>query len=99
MAVRSSVCCHDVQPGLQQPRCVVPVLQGPATPGGFPGLYAFSLHDQCFVNPKTLLVSTQWFSQTVTVSVDLESGEVAPVTPTTPSQGSWSLQVNMRAQV
>ena len=72
---------------------MIPVLQNPASSGGFPGLYAFSLHDQCFLGPNTLLVTSQWYSMTVILRVDLQSGAVAPVTPTDPTQGSWSLQV------
>jgi hypothetical protein len=82
-----------MQPGQQQLRCVIPVLQNPSSPGGFPGLYAFSLHDQCFIDDKTLLVTSQWYSMTVILKVDIDSGAVAPVTSTDPTQGSWSLQV------
>jgi hypothetical protein len=71
----------------------MPVLQNPTSPAGFPGLYAFSLHDQCFVDDKTLLVTSQWYSMTVILKVDLDSGAVVPVTSADPTQGSWSLQV------
>jgi hypothetical protein len=30
----------------QQPQAVVPVIQAPSSPGAFPGLYAYSLHEQ-----------------------------------------------------
>ena len=82
-----------MQPGQQQPRCVIPVVQDPASPGGFPGLYAFSLSEQAFLGPNTILVTTQWYSQTVIAQVDLLSGEVTPVTPQDPTHGSWTLQV------
>lgn len=82
-----------LQPGQQQPRCVIPVLQFPDSPGTFPGLYAFSLHDQCWLDDVTLLVTSQWYSMTVILRVDVGSGGVVPVTPTDPTQGSWSLQV------
>lgn len=42
---------------------------------------------------KTLLVTSQWYSQTVVLRVDVESGAVEPVTPIDPTQGSWTLQV------
>jgi hypothetical protein len=82
-----------VQPGQQKSQCVIPVLQQAASPGGFPGLYAFSIPEQGFVDAKTLLITSQWYSQTVVLQVDLGSGSVTPVTPTDPSQGSWTLQV------
>lgn len=86
-------CPFKLQPGQQQPRCVIPVLHNPASPGGFPGLYAFSLHEQCYLDSKTLLVTSQWYSMTVILKVELGSGAVEAVTPTDPTQGSWSLQV------
>lgn len=72
---------------------MIPVLQNPASPGGFPGLYAFSLHEQCYLDSNTLLVTSQWYSMTVILKVELGSGAVEAVTPTDPTQGSWSLQV------
>lgn len=82
-----------LQPGQQESRCVIPVLQQAASPGGFPGLYAFSIPEQGFVDANTLLITSQWYSQSVVLQVDLGSGSVTPVTPTDPSQGSWTLQV------
>jgi len=72
---------------------VIPVVQHAAAAGSFPGLYAFSLNEQAFLDPKTLLITSQWYSQTVILRVDLASGEVEPVTPTDAAQGSWTLQV------
>lgn len=80
------------EPGQQEPRCVIPVVQHAAAAGSFPGLYAFSLNEQAFLDPKTLLITSQWYSQTVILRVDLASGEVEPVTPTDAAQGSWTLQ-------
>jgi hypothetical protein len=48
---------------------------------------------QGFVDPDTLLITSQWYSQTVIIAVNLRDGRVTPVTPTDPCQGSWSLQV------
>lgn len=72
---------------------MIPVVQHAAATGSFPGLYAFSLSDQAFLDPKTLLITSQWYSQTVILRVDLASGEVEAVTPTDAAQGSWTLQV------
>lgn len=71
------------------------MVQNPASAGGFPGLYAFSLSDQCFLDANTILVTSQWYSQTVLLKVDLQTGEVQTVTPTDAAQGSWSLQVRL----
>ncbi|KAF8057927.1 Serine/threonine-protein phosphatase PP1 isozyme 1 [Scenedesmus sp. PABB004] len=75
-----------------KPHCVLPAVQKPAAPGAFPGLYALALHEQGFAPDGALLVSSQWYSCTAILRVDLRSGAVAPVTPTDAAKGSWTLQ-------
>lgn len=72
---------------------MVHAIHKPEAAGAFPGLYAFSLHEQGFVDPDTLLVTSQWYSHTAIVSVGLKDGAVKPVTPTDACKGSWTLQV------
>uniref|UniRef100_A0A383VD43 acylaminoacyl-peptidase n=1 Tax=Tetradesmus obliquus TaxID=3088 RepID=A0A383VD43_TETOB len=76
----------------QKPHCIIHAVHKPEAPGAFPGLYAFSLHEQGFAGPQTLLVTSQWYSQTVILAVGLKDGSVTPVTPTDARQGSWTLQ-------
>lgn len=56
---------------------------------------AFAALCQGFVDPDTLLITSQWYSQTVIIGVNLKDGSVTPVTPTDPCQGSWTLQVGV----
>jgi hypothetical protein len=76
-----------------KPHCVIHAIHKPEAPGAFPGLYAFSLHEQGFAGPDTLLVTSQWYSQTVILAVSLKDGSVTPVTPVDARKGSWTLQV------
>jgi hypothetical protein len=77
----------------QKPHCIIHAIHKPEAPGAFPGLYAFSLHEQGFAGPQTLLITSQWYSQTVILAVGLKDGSVRPVTPTDARKGSWTLQV------
>lgn len=93
------IVCHVLQPDpAQKPHCIIPTIHKPSRPGAFPGLYAFSLHEQGFTDSDTLLVTSQWYSQTVILSVGLKDGAVQPVTPTDPCKGSWTLQVGSGRQ-
>lgn len=73
-------------------RTVVDVVKRPSQPGGFPGLYATAVVDNPWAGPKQLLLTSQWYSQTAVVCVDLETGLVNAVTPTGAAAGSWVLQ-------
>eukprot|EP00879_Flechtneria_rotunda_P013504 GHRR01014100.1.p1 GENE.GHRR01014100.1~~GHRR01014100.1.p1 ORF type:complete len:881 (+),score=271.51 GHRR01014100.1:318-2645(+) len=77
---------------IAKPRAVIPVVQQPSTPGGFPGLYAFTIHEQGCLENDTLLITSQWNSHNVILSVGLKDGKVEPVTPLDASKGSWTLQ-------
>jgi acylaminoacyl-peptidase len=72
-------------------REVVPVVPGPVASDQFPGLYCTSLTEQPFLDSSTLVLTTQWRSQTAIVTVDLASGAVTPITPLGPQHGSWTL--------
>ncbi|GBF91528.1 hypothetical protein Rsub_04268 [Raphidocelis subcapitata] len=78
--------------GAPPPRTVVPVVRRPASRGGFPGLYAGGFPESPFLSDRTVLVNSQWYSQTVGLAVDLVTGEVEPVTPVGWENGSWAVQ-------
>jgi hypothetical protein len=71
----------------------VPVVRRPASRGGFPGLYAGGFPESPFLSDRTVLVNSQWYSQTVGLAVDLVTGDVQPVTPLGWESGSWAVQV------
>lgn len=73
-------------------RTVVDVVRRPSQPGGFPGLYATPVVDNPWAGPKQLLLTSQWYSQTAVVCIDLDTGAVYAVTPTGAAAGSWVLQ-------
>ena len=78
----------------EENREIVPVVEAPARPGGFPGLYISSpppddpwLPDGC-----TMVLQTTWGAGEAIVEVDVETGEVRRLTP--PARdggGSWTL--------
>ena len=83
-----------VDDAAEENRPVVPVVEVPARPGGFPGLYVSSpppddpwLPDSC-----TMVLQTTWGAGEAIVEVDVETGEVRRLTP--PARdggGSWTL--------
>lgn len=79
----------------QQPRTVVPVVQRPAAPGAFPGLYAFAIPEQGFADSNTLLITSTWGCHNVILAVGLSDGSVTRVTDTQAAGGSWALQVRV----
>lgn len=79
--------------GSAEPHTIVPVLDTPAGPDAFPGLYIASFTDSTpFISSATLLVTSQWRSQSVVLAIDTDTGVVTPVTPTDAAQGSFTLQ-------
>jgi hypothetical protein len=75
------------------PRTVVPVVARPARPGAFPGLYAGGFPEPAFLSDRVVTVNSQWYSQSVGLAVQLDTGDVAPVTPVGWEHGSWAVQV------
>jgi hypothetical protein len=76
-----------------EPRCIVPVLQGPEEPGTFPGLYSFSLLEQGFDGTGGVLITSQFYSHTAVLRIDTSSGAVTVLTPVgrAAAPGSWTL--------
>lgn len=80
------------------PRTVVPVVRRPQAPDAFPGLYPAAGFPDCpFLDDRTVVLNSQWYSQGVGLAVSLESGSVTPLTPVGPEHGSWALQVQQRS--
>ncbi|KAL6764745.1 acylaminoacyl-peptidase [Haematococcus lacustris] len=80
----------QVLQGEAMSQMVVGVPQLPPTPDPtrarpFPGLYTALLAEQPFADESTLLLTSQWYSQTAILAVDLTSGHVCPLTPTLPA--------------
>ncbi|GIL58038.1 hypothetical protein Vafri_13236 [Volvox africanus] len=85
------------------PQLLVDVVERPAGPSAFPGLYTAAIPDDGFVGPSTLLVNTQWGAVNAVMAVDTSAAAVAagvsppaptpltPVEPGSPLYGNWSL--------
>jgi len=75
------------------PEVVVEVVQRPTAPGAFPGLYATSTLEEPYApDGRTLLLSSQWYSQGAILAVDVVSGRVTPLTPVGgPAPSSYTL--------
>jgi len=82
-------------PGARSPKTVVPVVQRAASAGGFPGLYSGGFPEAAFLTDRIVLVNSQWYSQGVALAVQLDTGDVAPVTPVGWEHGSWAVQVRV----
>ena len=83
-----------VNDAANQNRPVVPVVEAPAKPGGFPGLYVSSPppDDPWLPDSRVMVLQTTWGAGEAIVEVDVETGKVRRLTP--PARdggGSWTL--------
>ena len=72
-------------------RTVVPAGDGPASPGGFPGLYCSTWPRQPWVSATHVVLATTWGCGDAIVSVEVATGAVTRLTPPVGDQGHWGL--------